>query len=80
MRAPFRSGEVPSRAGPASSTSAQHHGSSDEGKESMAREKSNVGQRMQELPLEIQIEFAERGLCTLISSKQRILLLVTNGL
>lgn len=45
----------------------------------MAREKSNVGQWMQELPLEMQREFAERGPCTLISSEQCILLLVTDG-
>lgn len=46
----------------------------------MAREKSNVDNGFGNCPWKYKIEFAERGLCTLISSEQCIPLLVTNGL
>lgn len=39
-----------------------------------------MGQWMQELPLEMQMGFAERGLCTLISRRRHIPWLVVDGL
>ena len=73
--------KMPSWAGMVASTSAQHR-QSGEARARGARpgEKSNVGQWMQELPLEKQMGFAGRGLCMLISSRQHIALLVTDGL
>lgn len=73
--------EMLSRAGPVASTSAQHRQSGEaQARGTQRGEKSNTGQWMQELPLEMQMGFAERGLCTLISRRQHIPWLVVDGL
>lgn len=73
--------EMPSRAGPGASASAQHH-QSGEARAGGARpgEKSNVRQWVPELSLEIQRGFALRSLCTPISSRQHIPLLAIDGM
>lgn len=73
--------KMPLWAGMAASTSAQHCQSGEAwSRGTWPGDKSNAGQQIQELPLEMQRGFAERGLCTLIASRQHIPLLVIDGL
>lgn len=73
--------KMPLRAGMAASTSAQHR-QSREARAGGKRpgEKSNAGQQMQELSLEVQLGFAERRLCMLVSSRQHTHLPAIHGL